>query len=270
MLQVCFGNLVKAIFYGRCCPRTCTVSGPTSWCFNHPFEDDTPSIRADIIRDKQNCLHNNSIATSSMASTVAGLLGQSRSPRSEVSGKPLEQAVQELRSQSYLNPPVYPGSLHRHRGTRVSLGQFRSMLDIEDPPSISPFAIAKDSMEDWVSGKLSQTSQKHYTAGSDWADILCFYTATNGAAPAAPTRAPAPIPSGGSSPLEIPQSVSSTDPKIAAQQASDMRNIVRRKLTGYVGFANLPNQWHRKSVRKGFNFNVMVVGKLGACCFTCT
>jgi len=40
-----------------------------------------------------------------------------------------------------------------------------------------------------------------------------------------------------------------------------MRNIVRRKLTGYVGFANLPNQWHRKSVRKGFNFNVMVVGE---------
>ncbi|KAF2668539.1 septin 2 [Microthyrium microscopicum] len=42
-----------------------------------------------------------------------------------------------------------------------------------------------------------------------------------------------------------------------------MRNIVRRKLTGYVGFANLPNQWHRKSVRKGFNFNVMVVGESG-------
>jgi septin 7 len=61
--------------------------------------------------------------------------------------------------------------------------------------------------------------------------------------------------------MEMPQSVASTDPKIAAQQASDMRNIVRRKLTGYVGFANLPNQWHRKSVRKGFNFNVMVVGK---------
>lgn len=33
-------------------------------------------------------------------------------------------------------------------------------------------------------------------------------------------------------------------------------------MTGYVGFANLPNQWHRKSVRKGFNFNVMVVGML--------
>ncbi|KAJ4387168.1 Cell division control protein 3 [Gnomoniopsis smithogilvyi] len=41
------------------------------------------------------------------------------------------------------------------------------------------------------------------------------------------------------------------------------KNIVRRKLTGYVGFANLPNQWHRKSVRKGFNFNVMVVGESG-------
>lgn len=57
------------------------------------------------------------------------------------------------------------------------------------------------------------------------------------------------------------QTVSSKDPKAAAQAASDMRNVVRRKLTGYVGFANLPNQWHRKSVRKGFNFNVMVVGE---------
>ena len=56
------------------------------------------------------------------------------------------------------------------------------------------------------------------------------------------------------------QTVSSRDPKAAAAAASDMRNVVRRKLTGYVGFANLPNQWHRKSVRKGFNFNVMVVG----------
>jgi septin 7 len=73
--------------------------------------------------------------------------------------------------------------------------------------------------------------------------------------------ATSPTPKGASPPLEMPQSVASSDPKIAAQQASDMRNIVRRKLTGYVGFANLPNQWHRKSVRKGFNFNVMVVGR---------
>jgi len=58
----------------------------------------------------------------------------------------------------------------------------------------------------------------------------------------------------------IPQTVASRDPKAAAAAASEMRNIVRRKLTGFVGFANLPNQWHRKSVRKGFNFNVMVVG----------
>ena len=66
-----------------------------------------------------------------------------------------------------------------------------------------------------------------------------------------------------------PQTVSSKDPKAAAQAASDMRNIVRRKLTGYVGFANLPNQWHRKSVRKGFNFNVMVVGEYTENIFGC-
>lgn len=62
-------------------------------------------------------------------------------------------------------------------------------------------------------------------------------------------------------PTNVAQTVSSKDPKAAAAAATDMRNVVRRKLTGYVGFANLPNQWHRKSVRKGFNFNVMVVGK---------
>lgn len=60
---------------------------------------------------------------------------------------------------------------------------------------------------------------------------------------------------------QVPQTISHKDPKAAAQAAQDMRNIVRRKLTGFVGFANLPNQWHRKSVRKGFNFNVMVVGQ---------
>jgi hypothetical protein len=37
--------------------------------------------------------------------------------------------------------------------------------------------------------------------------------------------------------------------------------VVRKKLTGYVGFANLPNQVHRRSVRKGFHFTAMVVGK---------
>lgn len=30
---------------------------------------------------------------------------------------------------------------------------------------------------------------------------------------------------------------------------------------GYVGFANLPNQVHRKSVKKGFEFTLMVVGE---------
>jgi septin 7 len=97
--------------------------------------------------------------------------------------------------------------------------------------------------------------------------------ASNGASPIAPTRASPSPPALDGSPLmdrsfspmangsasPAPQTVSSTDPKLAVQLANE-KNIVRRKLTGYVGFANLPNQWHRKSVRKGFNFNVMVVG----------
>ncbi|KAI8369097.1 Septin-domain-containing protein [Choanephora cucurbitarum] len=39
--------------------------------------------------------------------------------------------------------------------------------------------------------------------------------------------------------------------------------ILRKKLQGYVGFANLPNQVHRKSVKKGFQFTCMVVGESG-------
>ncbi|KAH9937197.1 septin AspB [Fomitopsis serialis] len=39
--------------------------------------------------------------------------------------------------------------------------------------------------------------------------------------------------------------------------------IIRKKLMGFVGFANLPNQVHRKSVRKGFQFTAMVVGESG-------
>jgi hypothetical protein len=33
-------------------------------------------------------------------------------------------------------------------------------------------------------------------------------------------------------------------------------------MPGYVGFANLPNQVHRKSVKKGFEFTLLVAGRL--------
>ena len=31
----------------------------------------------------------------------------------------------------------------------------------------------------------------------------------------------------------------------------------------YVGFANLPNQVHRKFIKKGFEFTLMMVGEMG-------
>ncbi|ODV91439.1 hypothetical protein CANCADRAFT_70907 [Tortispora caseinolytica NRRL Y-17796] len=40
-------------------------------------------------------------------------------------------------------------------------------------------------------------------------------------------------------------------------------HVIKRQITGYVGFANLPNQWHRRTAREGFTFNVMVVGTPG-------
>lgn len=89
------------------------------------------------------------------------------------------------------------------------------------------------------------------------------FIASNGA----PVDTPPEIPSGKpASPVDQSafqsQEPSSNAPVTALSGGViENKNIVRRKLTGYVGFANLPNQWHRKSVRKGFNFNVMVVGK---------
>jgi len=90
--------------------------------------------------------------------------------------------------------------------------------------------------------------------------------ASNGA----PVDAPPEVPTGKpSSPVDM-SAFESQEPRsnapVSAIQGGviENKNIVRRKLTGYVGFANLPNQWHRKSVRKGFNFNVMVVGTY--CC----
>jgi len=45
--------------------------------------------------------------------------------------------------------------------------------------------------------------------------------------------------------------------------ATETRQFAQPDLPGYVGFANLPNQVHRKSVKKGFEFTLMVVGETG-------
>lgn len=46
-------------------------------------------------------------------------------------------------------------------------------------------------------------------------------------------------------------------------------SLQQRNLEGYVGFANLPNQVYRKSVKRGFEFTLMVVGKLRLCVCVC-
>ena len=55
-------------------------------------------------------------------------------------------------------------------------------------------------------------------------------------------------------------SLNGSNGSLPAQTSPGVTPIIRKKLMGYVGFANLPNQVHRKSVRKGFQFTAMVVG----------
>lgn len=56
-------------------------------------------------------------------------------------------------------------------------------------------------------------------------------------------------------------SANSMLPPVAAANSKSSSKV--RNLDGYVGFANLPNQVYRKSVKKGFEFNLMVIGESG-------
>lgn len=197
-----------------------------------------------------------------MTSVSSGRGGHSRASRSESAHSNRVSATNEKENEKS-DDRAYPGSLHRNHYAYHVPGQFRIVPDIEGIKTPKAFVAQRDSFTDSSMERSPiRNTRDSISTMSDQANELSS-TAANGVPSAPPTRAPVPVPNGKAvSPApEVPQSVSSTDPKVAAQQASDMRNIVRRKLTGYVGFANLPNQWHRKSVRKGFNFNVMVVGE---------
>ncbi|KAF4998361.1 hypothetical protein FGRMN_3241 [Fusarium graminum] len=145
--------------------------------------------------------------------------------------------------------------------------QYRSMLevDIQDPPTLSPVnpmsydELYVNSVYNELPTDLSthpwKTNLKDVRKPPSRGDrrySSSHYSTSQAPPPSPGSESPALAPS--ASPANVP----SQPPPVA-----DNRNIVRRKLTGYVGFANLPNQWHRKSVRKGFNFNVMVVGESG-------
>ncbi|XP_050537542.1 septin-7 isoform X6 [Daktulosphaira vitifoliae] len=82
----------------------------------------------------------------------------------------------------------------------------------------------------------------------------------------------ASLPPSGSMNKRIPiaksESTDSSDSKekpVKTEQTTVSKTSERKvkKLDGYVGFANLPNQVYRKAVKKGFEFTLMVVGRSG-------
>ncbi|KAF9773121.1 hypothetical protein IL306_009107 [Fusarium sp. DS 682] len=134
---------------------------------------------------------------------------------------------------------------------------YRSMLDvdIQDPPTLSP-------MQPMSFDELYLDSVTDRPAADERTDPA-KPNFNNLTSEASFQRSPRNTTSPGSESPALAPSASPANVPSQPPPAADNRNIVRRKLTGYVGFANLPNQWHRKSVRKGFNFNVMVVGESG-------
>ncbi|KAM5348432.1 hypothetical protein ACJ41O_008256 [Fusarium nematophilum] len=142
---------------------------------------------------------------------------------------------------------------------------YRSMLDVdvEKPPTLRPWKPLSFDELYLNPGRDMAELQQSGTATIDPTGMDSRAYAASGQQRIANSSSQDSPPSPGSeSPALAP---SASPPNVPSQPppAADNRNIVRRKLTGYVGFANLPNQWHRKSVRKGFNFNVMVVGESG-------
>ncbi|KAK4043425.1 Septin-domain-containing protein [Parachaetomium inaequale] len=130
----------------------------------------------------------------------------------------------------------------------------RSMMDVERPPKLP---LAKPLSYGELYPNPPELIVEKTRPPSDTANGI----PTNFPSPTMAVPVPHLKPS--SSGSEVSRQAPSDLVAAAPPALSDNRNIVRRKLTGYVGFANLPNQWHRKSVRKGFNFNVMVVGESG-------
>ena len=70
------------------------------------------------------------------------------------------------------------------------------------------------------------------------------------------------IPLFASLPYAITQCVTVPESEMSSSSSSDAK-FSSHDTPGYVGFANLPNQVHRKSVKKGFEFTLMVVGESG-------
>uniref|UniRef100_A0A8C0TT09 Septin-2 n=1 Tax=Canis lupus familiaris TaxID=9615 RepID=A0A8C0TT09_CANLF len=83
--------------------------------------------------------------------------------------------------------------------------------------------------------------------------------------PSLPRRAPTrqgpalPVPLW-SAPGSRAHKIEKSSLKMSKQQPTQ---FINPETPGYVGFANLPNQVHRKSVKKGFEFTLMVVGESG-------
>ncbi|KAJ6444286.1 cell division control protein 3 [Purpureocillium lavendulum] len=157
-----------------------------------------------------------------------------------------------------------PQSVARSTGTSTQsiINPYRSMLDVDDPVNLVmsfdefytgpiPDALKSDSDESKTLADQGHAVDQPPSNGTDASQAAASASPVNGK-PDGMTTDDGFIPSD-----HVPLVPTQAPP------APDNRNIVRRKLTGYVGFANLPNQWHRKSVRKGFNFNVMVVGESG-------
>jgi septin 7 len=88
--------------------------------------------------------------------------------------------------------------------------------------------------------------------------------ASSGVQLAPPPVPSTPIPAAPSTSAPLHSANSNSNNLTTASSSSKLQGLTKPKtLDGYVGFANLPNQVYRKAVKRGFEFNLMVIGESG-------
>lgn len=104
---------------------------------------------------------------------------------------------------------------------------------------------------------LPSTTTHSHTSNGEYRSTLYPTIASN------PTSTPIPSP-----PHGYNNSSSTISKLVRSRQGSETNSVVKeqpkiREISSNVGFVSLPDQVHRRAVKKGFEFNLMVVGQPG-------
>lgn len=129
------------------------------------------------------------------------------------------------------------------------------------PPTVSSSSTRTGLDDLHQSPILHSTTTHSHTTNGDYRSTLYPTIVTN------PTSTPIPSPPHGYA------SNTTISKLVRTRQESETNSMIKeqqiapriREISSNVGFVSLPDQVHRRAVKKGFEFNLMVVGMFPSC-----